>query len=36
VAISVVTNTVDQVPEPAVISVIAFAGGTLLLRRRRA
>jgi hypothetical protein len=35
-AISVVTNTVDQVPEPAVISLVAFAGGALLLRRRRA
>jgi hypothetical protein len=35
-AISVVTNTVDQVPEPAVISLIGFAGGALLLRRRRA
>jgi len=36
VAISVVTNTVDQVPEPAVISLVTFAGGALLLRRRRA
>jgi len=36
VAISVVTNTVDQVPEPAVISLVGFAGGALLLRRRRA
>lgn len=33
--ISVVDNIVDQVPEPTVMSLAAFAGAGLLLRRRR-
>lgn len=33
--ISVVVNTVDQVPEPGMISLAALAGGAMLLRRRR-
>lgn len=33
--ISVVDNIVDQVPEPTVIGLAAFAGAGLLLRRRR-
>jgi hypothetical protein len=34
-AVSVVDNIVDQVPEPGVISLVVFAGGALVLRRRR-
>jgi hypothetical protein len=34
-AISIVDNIVDQVPEPSVIGLAAFAGVGLLLRRRR-
>ena len=34
--ISVVTNTVDQIPEPGTLSLVALAGGAVLLRRRRA
>jgi len=36
VAISVVDNIVDQIPEPAAVSLISIAGGAVLLRRRRA
>ena len=35
-AISIVDNIVDQIPEPSVLGLAAFAGGGLLLRRRRA
>lgn len=35
-AISVVTNTVDQIPEPGTLSLVALVGGAALLRRRRA
>lgn len=34
--ISVVDNIVDQIPEPSMLGLVAFAGGGLLLRRRRA
>lgn len=34
--ISIVDNIVDQVPEPTALGLAAFAGGALLLRRRRA
>ena len=34
-AISIVDNIVDQIPEPGVLGLAAFAGGGLLLRRRR-
>ena len=34
-AISVVDNVINQVPEPGVIGLAVFAGGGLLLRRRR-
>jgi hypothetical protein len=34
-AISIVDNIVDQVPEPGMLGLAAFAGGGLLLRRRR-
>lgn len=34
--ISIVDQIVDQVPEPGSIALIGFAGGAMLLRRRRA
>ena len=34
--ISVVVNTVDQIPEPGTFSLVAVVGGAVLLRRRRA
>jgi len=34
-AISVVDNIVNQVPEPTMLGFVVFAGGGLLLRRRR-
>ena len=34
-AISIVDNIVDEVPEPGMLGLAAFAGGGLLLRRRR-
>ena len=34
--ISVVVNTVDQIPEPGTLSLVAVVGGAVLLRRRRA
>ena len=34
-AISVVDNIVNQVPEPGIFGLAVFAGGGLLLRRRR-
>lgn len=35
VAVSVVDNIINQVPEPSVIGLVTFAGAGLLLRRRR-
>lgn len=35
VAISVVDNVINQIPEPSMLGVVALAGGGLLFRRRR-
>jgi hypothetical protein len=35
VAVSVVDNIINQIPEPSMLGVVALAGGGLLFRRRR-